>query len=88
MYPFDVDNPTGPERNPQECMLDAIAATEDNITVCGHKGPSFLMDLPGYNLVRSTAIDYMHGVLLGVTKLLLGLWFGAAHNGKDFCLRT
>ena len=35
-------------------------------------------------MVRGNGIDYMNGVLLGVTKLLLTLWFSPQHSKDDF----
>ena len=33
-----------------------------------------------YNIVQGNVIDYMHCVLLGVTKMLLQLWFNSKHS--------
>ena len=41
--------------------------------VNGIKGPSFRMTIKLYDYVKSSAIDYMHGVLLGVSKLLINM---------------
>ena len=30
---------------------------------------------PGFDIIEGVAVDYMHNVLLGVTKMLMGLWF-------------
>ena len=34
--------------------------------------------------MRGTVIDYMHGILLGVTKTLLHLWIDNEHKGERF----
>lgn len=36
--------------------------------------------VPDYNILEGNAVDYMHGVLLGVTKMLLKLWFASEHS--------
>ncbi|XP_065892467.1 uncharacterized protein [Dysidea avara] len=42
------------------------------------------MTLNCYNIIDGTAIDYMHCVLLGITKLLLSLWFSSEHSRDQF----
>ena len=43
--------------------------------VNGIKGRLWFMTLSSFYLVQSVAIDYMHGLLLGIQKKLLQLWF-------------
>ena len=50
----------------------------------GIKGPSWLTFFPKFDIVNGIAIDYMHGVLLGIQKLLLNLWFSDSHKSKPF----
>ena len=38
--------------------------------VCGVKGYSWFMFIPGFDIIKGIAVDYMHCVLLGVTKML------------------
>ena len=40
-------------------------------TVNGIKGPSWLSFCSKFDMVNGVAIDYMHGVLLGIQKHLL-----------------
>lgn len=44
------------------------------------KGPSWLDTVPGFDFVRGTTVDYMHCVLLGVTRQLIRLWFETQHS--------
>ena len=44
-----------------------------------------LAALYSFGLVNSVAIDYMHCVLEGVVKKLLGLWFD--HSNEIYCVR-
>lgn len=46
------------------------------------KGPSWFMLLKYFHIVDGVATDYMHGVLLGVQKLLLTLWFENGFKSK------
>ena len=86
IFPFREENPSGPKRTHEEYLKDIENAVTSNATSRGIKGPSFLQCLTFYNLVSGTCIDYMHGILLGVTKLLMSLWFLPEHKGKAFSL--
>ena len=61
-------------------------AGKSRFVVNGVKGFSWLSILQHHDIVRRTAIDYMHGVLLGVQKLLLNLWFSNTHSKEEFSL--
>lgn len=53
----------------------------------GVKGPSWLSCLSSLNFIEGFGIDYMHCVLLGVTKLLLSLWLEPSRSrGTSHCL--
>jgi hypothetical protein len=52
--------------------------------VHGVKGASPLMILSYVDLPRVFVIDWMHSVLLGVTKTLLKLWFGSSNATEEF----
>lgn len=50
--------------------------------VFGVKGPSWLQTIPQFDIIKGTSFDYMHCVLLGVTRLLLRLWFTPSHRSE------
>lgn len=52
--------------------------------VNGVKGYSTLHLLNYYDIIRSTPIDYMHAVLLGVVKKLSKLWFVSSNHTKPW----
>lgn len=54
--------------------------------VKGVKGPSVVMLLPTCHIIHSFPPEYMHSVLLGVTKLFGTLWFDSANSNKDWYL--
>lgn len=56
------------------------------ILVFGMKGPSWLATIPEYDLAEGVSYDYMHCVLLGVTQLLLRMWFTSSFHGKAWYL--
>lgn len=84
VFPFDVENPEGPPRTHEGILQDANTALNENKVINGIKGPTFLQRLKYYDLAAGVCIDYMHGVLLGVTKLLLTLWFSTEKSTEIF----
>ena len=52
----------------------------------GVKGPSCLEIIPEFNLISGMSFDYMHNVLLGVTRLLLRLWFTTSNHEQPWYL--
>ncbi|XP_070206499.1 uncharacterized protein [Littorina saxatilis] len=80
VYPITPAN-TFDERTHQETMQHVetvLDSTEDS--VCGVKGPSPLILLPGFDIVKGVPPEYMHSVCLGVTKQMTGLWCDGQNN--------
>ena len=77
-YPFDKESPTGHGelRSHYQTVADARAADHSGAPVNGMKGTTWFMFMPKFDFIRCISIDYMHQMLLGVTKQLFGLWFG------------
>ena len=84
VYLYNVSDPSGPKRTKFQHSRDVKRVVNENNTVNGIKGPSWMMNLRKYDIIAGTAIDYMHCVLLGVVKSLLSLWFGSEHHRCDF----
>ena len=80
IYPYIHDNPLGPIWTNDEIESQSLEAVVTANPVFGVKGPSWLCTVPSYNLVGGNVIDYMHCVLLAVTKMLLKLWFNSEHS--------
>lgn len=55
-------------------MLKAAAVT--NVSIDGIKGPPCMLLFDNFNVVNYFAIDFMHGVGLGVTKQIIEIWLG------------
>lgn len=85
VYPYNVENPCGPKRTTERFHECAKQAYYSGKVVEGVKGPNFL-SLTGFDLVRGTGIDYMHTVLLGVTRKVLSLWFASSNSKEIFSL--
>ncbi|XP_033748473.1 uncharacterized protein LOC117333331 [Pecten maximus] len=84
VFPFNFDGPTEPKRSHDEAMQFAEIACNNGKPEFGIKGPCWFMQLSMYDFVKSNCIDYMHCVLLGVTKRLINLWFSKENCRKKF----
>ena len=73
------------------CKIPSVRNLREKVknpAVYGVKGPSWISYFPHFDCVQGIAIDYMHGVLLGVQKLLLTLWFSPKHKNRDFSISS
>ena len=93
-FPYQGDNPKGPIRTSDSVKDDGSEAARrhkqglNRYVVNRVKGPSWLSLLQHFDLVRGMGIDYMHGVFLGVQKLLLSLWFSLAFSKEHFSISS
>ena len=93
-FPYREDDPKGPIRTSDNVKDNGFEAARrqkqglNRYVVNGVKGPSWLSLLRHFDLVRGMGIDYMHGVLLGVQKLLLSLWFSPAFSKEHFSISS
>ena len=93
-FPYQGDNPKGPIRTSDNVKDDGFEAPRrqkqglNRYVVNGVKGPSWLSLLQHFDLVQGMGIGYMHGVLLGVQKLLLSLWFSPAFSKEHFSISS
>ncbi|MES1922048.1 hypothetical protein MHBO_003563 [Bonamia ostreae] len=73
IFPFDFEGPTNPQKTYQGSLSHAEIAIKMGKATNGIKGPWRFTYL-GLDFLTSNCIDYMHCVLLGVTKKLIALW--------------
>lgn len=85
-FPYQHRDPKGPLRTNEKFALDMKISNETKTPVKGVKGPCWLSKLKCYNLIKGTAIDYMHSVLLGVMRLLMVLWFSPEFSRQPFSM--
>ena len=52
--------------------------------VLGYKGFPILGWHPNFDVVKGMVMDYLHCVLLGVTKTLLNSWLDPKNSSFDF----
>lgn len=87
VFPFQKEDPQGPKRTIQNVLSTADEVIKSRTGMNkkqGIKGPSWLAFCPTFDIVNGMGIDYMHGVLLGVQKLLLRLWFMKEFSSYQF----
>ena len=92
VFPYQTEDPKGPLRTQAETREHAREALTNQLNnkkdyiVHGIKGPTWFGLLKHFDYVAGTGIDYMHGVLLGVQKLLITLWFNTKFAGKPYSI--
>ena len=87
MFPFQVEDPTGPE--PVESVIESAREALDSTWLAhvnGIKGLSVVMCCEGFDSAKGVAVDYMHLICLGVVRLLLKFWFDVSHSLNTFSL--
>lgn len=67
-----------------ELLACGVAAIESGKPELGVKGVSAFHGLVWFDIIWGLVPDYMHGVLLGVTKMLLKLWFSSSYADQPF----
>ena len=80
-YPYREEEDAFHLRDTETMKIQAVTASRLR-RINGICGPSGLQDWPLFDYVRGLVPDYMHGVLLGVTKTLLSRWL-APSNSKE-----
>ncbi|XP_075534347.1 uncharacterized protein LOC142568171 [Dermacentor variabilis] len=81
-----VDTEPAQERVSLGVLKDMKRAMELQIPVNGLKGLSPLVNLPEFDLVHGQAVEYMHCILLGVTRRIADLWFDPSNSQEAFYL--
>ena len=84
IYLFNKDDPSGPARNNASFKVNTLKSYHINQPKFGIKYPTWLHGIRSYDLVNGLGIDYMHGVMIGVIKLKLKLWFSNEHKRESF----
>ena len=82
--PYISENPSGPLRSRKQTTEDVQHYLETGSTRNGVLGPSWFGCLRYFDPIRGTAVDYMHGCLLGVMRRLFHLWLSPENHKKPF----
>ena len=72
-----------PLRTDNKIRVNMSLAT-DQLRISGFKGLFGLSNLKGLNFAYAVPPDYMHVILLGVTKSLLSKWFLPKESGNSY----
>lgn len=83
---YPVEESPVPDRTKKDVEGDMVEASLTGRHVRGVKGPSPLINLPGFDIVWSFTPDYMHCVLLGVSRQFLELWL--SNVGETYYIGT
>lgn len=75
-----------PVMRTHESMIQDIVKvnSKSNTIIHGVKGVSPMIVFKHFDLANSFCIDYMHAVLIGVTKKIIGFWTLSEHHKKPF----
>ncbi|XP_040073253.1 uncharacterized protein LOC115332464 [Ixodes scapularis] len=73
-----------PGRTSEGVRRDMDLALETSMTINGYKGPSPAVNLPHFDLVWGFTVEYMHGVLLGVTRQITELLLSSTNSNERF----
>ncbi|XP_064469841.1 uncharacterized protein LOC135384573 [Ornithodoros turicata] len=76
------------ERTAETAVRSMTHAARQKVICFGYKGPSVLLNLPAFNVVHSFVPDYLHSVLLGVTRTMMKLWFEGKNSNECFYIGT
>lgn len=71
-------------RTDENIRQDSKQAQQQKVRIHGFTGESVLLYLHDFSLVTNVTIDYMHGILLGVTKKLLTIWTDTRNSAETF----
>ena len=86
-YPYNASTPSGHyQLRTHDSKKLADLAEQRGQPVNGVKGHSWFLHVPKFDIIDSVALDYMHGLVLGVMKMLMGLWFDTAHRAECFSI--
>lgn len=75
-------------RTDNNIRSQALEASQMQKPVKGIKGLSMVSSIPHLNLSESFSPDYMHGVLLGVTRQFLFLWLDTSNHLEPWYIGT
>ncbi|EEC11279.1 hypothetical protein IscW_ISCW009683 [Ixodes scapularis] len=73
-----------PERTSAGVLRDMKLALEMSMVINGYKGPSPAVNLPHFDLVWGFTVEYMHAVLLGVTRQITELLLSSANSSERY----
>lgn len=83
-YPYRDQQHRATMRNSDDIKNIKAPRATSKKRIKGICGPSGLTSMSWFNFVHGMVPDYMHGILMGVTKTLLSLWFSSRNSAETF----
>lgn len=83
-YPYRLGGDRPLLRDSTEVKYNIGPKATRNKRIKGIIGITGLASMPWFDVVLGIVPDYMHGVLMGVTKTLLLKWFSPSQSKKPF----
>lgn len=83
-YPYRKDKDRYPLRDSDDIKCNIGPKATGNKRIKGIIGTTGLASMPWFDVVLGIVPDYMHGVLMGVTKTLLLKWFSPSQSKQPF----
>ena len=89
VYPYNgPDHPSARVKTSELHLRDAMQAHASGNICNGVKGVTILLNMPPcFDIIEGFVPDFMHSVLLGVTRQFTGLWLDASHHDKPWHLQ-
>ncbi|XP_064461624.1 uncharacterized protein LOC135371566 [Ornithodoros turicata] len=81
---YTVTSQVHEERKASSSIRCMYRAAAEHTISFGFKGPSALLNLPGFDVISSFVPDYLHCILLGVARTMMKLWFDSKYSGEGF----
>ncbi|XP_040079427.1 uncharacterized protein LOC120850815, partial [Ixodes scapularis] len=79
-----INSSDSPDRTTEGVLRDMALGLECSVPINGYKGPSPTVKLPHFDLVWGFTVDYMHGVLLGVTRQITEELLTSSNSQKRY----
>jgi hypothetical protein len=83
-YPYRSHDQKPPLRNSDDVKYVKGPSASRTNRVKGICGPSGFISMPWFDVVNGVTPDYMHGVLMGVTKTLHYLWVSPTQSSQPY----
>ena len=83
-YPYRTTQEKPPMRESHDLKYIKGFQSSKKERIKGITGVSGILALECFDMVQGMVPDYMHGVLLGVTKTLMNKWFSPTQSGKPY----
>ena len=85
-YPLQEEIPQVRDMASTVELAELVTRRNNGQAELGVKGPSPLILLPSFDIIKGFIPDYMHSVCLGVVRQFVNLWFDSRYSDSAFHL--